>query len=177
MLDAIFYLVVGGIAWAAMPHDFPPYKTVYGIFRRWTTAGVWVQIHDALRDLVRVYEGRDPQPTAAIIDSQSLRGADTVPAATRGYDSGNHAGGWLCRVRRCGSLLSQARPGAAGERPGITTGSPGRRVAGRAGGTGLVLLPAVRCGAGRGGFLEREVGVQVDLRRFGPGVAEPQRDR
>ena len=45
-----------------------------------------------LRDLVRLYEGRDPQPTAAIIDSASVPGADTVPAAGRGYDGGNHAG-------------------------------------------------------------------------------------
>jgi len=49
---------------------------------------VWQAVHDALRDLVRVYEGRDPQPTAASIDSQSVHGADTVPRATRGYDAG-----------------------------------------------------------------------------------------
>jgi len=75
VLDAIFYLVRGGIAWAALPHDFPPHQTVYGIFGRWARAEVWQQIHDTLRDLVRVHEGRDPQPTAAIIDSQSVRGA------------------------------------------------------------------------------------------------------
>lgn len=56
------------------------------MFRRWARAGPWQQLHDALRDLVRVYEGRDPQPTAAVIDSASVRGADTVPAASRGYD-------------------------------------------------------------------------------------------
>jgi transposase len=93
VLDAIFYLVAGGIAWAAMPRDFPPYKTVYGLFRRWAKAGAWQQIHDALRDLVRVHEGRDPAPTAAIIDSQSVRGADTVPAASRGYDAGKKVNG------------------------------------------------------------------------------------
>jgi transposase len=93
VLDAIFYLVVGGIAWAALPHEFPPHKTVYGLFRRWSAAGSWRAIHDALRDLVRVHEGRDPQPTAAIVDSQSVRGADTVPAATRGYDAGKRVNG------------------------------------------------------------------------------------
>ena len=93
VLDAIFYLVCGGIAWAAMPHEFPPYKTVYGLFRRWAKAGAWQQIHDALRDLVRVYEGRDPAPTAAIIDSQSVRGADTVPTTSRGYDAGKRVNG------------------------------------------------------------------------------------
>jgi len=93
VLDAIFYLVRGGIAWAALPHEFPPYQTVYGIFGRWARHGVWQTIHDALRDLVRVHEGRDPLPTAAIIDSQSVRGADTVPGTTRGYDAGKKING------------------------------------------------------------------------------------
>lgn len=93
VLDAIFYLVRGGIAWAALPHEFPPHQTIYGLFARWTRHGGWQQIHDALRDLVRVHEGRDPQPTAAIIDSQSVRGADTVPGASRGYDAGKKVNG------------------------------------------------------------------------------------
>jgi transposase len=93
MLDAIFYIVTGGIAWAALPHDFPPHKTVYGLFTRWTKAGTWQRIHDGLRDLVRVHDGRDPAPTAAVIDSQSVRGADTVPAASRGYDAGKRVNG------------------------------------------------------------------------------------
>ena len=93
VLDAIFYLVRGGIAWAQLPAGFPPYQTVYGAFRRWARQGVWRQVHDALRDLVRVYEGRDPCPTAAVIDSQSVRGADTVPGASRGYDAGKKVNG------------------------------------------------------------------------------------
>jgi transposase len=93
VLDAIFYLVRGGIAWAALPRDFPPHQTVYGLFGRWVRQGMWQQIHDALRDLVRVHEGRDPLPTAAIIDSQSVRGADTVPGTTRGYDAGKKVNG------------------------------------------------------------------------------------
>jgi transposase len=93
VLDAIFYVVRGGIAWRQLPGDFPPAMTVYDVFRRWVTAGAWHQIHDALRDLVRVFEGRDPLPTAAIIDSQSVRGADTVPTASRGYDAGKRING------------------------------------------------------------------------------------
>lgn len=93
VLDAIFYLVRGGIAWRQLPVGFPPPTTVYDLFRRWATARVWVAIHDALRDLVRVYEGRDPQPTAAVIDSQSVRGADTVTRASRGYDAGKKING------------------------------------------------------------------------------------
>jgi transposase len=93
ILDAIFYLVRNGIAWAALPAEFPPAKTVYGIFRRWTAAGAWARIHDALRDRVRLRAGRQPNPTAAVIDSASIRGADTVPARSRGYDAGKRVNG------------------------------------------------------------------------------------
>jgi transposase len=93
VLDAIFYLVRGGIAWAALPAEFPPAKTVYGIFRRWAAAGAWARIHDALRDRARIAAGRSPLPTAAVIDSASVRGADTVPARSRGYDAGKRVNG------------------------------------------------------------------------------------
>jgi len=93
VLDAIFYVVRGGIAWRQMPHDYPPTMTIYAIFRRWAKAGVWQQIHDALRDRVRVAAGRKPTPTAAIIDSQTVRGADTVPNARSGYDAGKKTKG------------------------------------------------------------------------------------
>jgi transposase len=93
VLDAIFYLVRGGIAWAALPAEFPPAKTVYGIFRRWVAAGAWVRIHDALRDRARIRTGRRALPTAAVIDSASVRGADTVPARSRGYDAGKKVNG------------------------------------------------------------------------------------
>lgn len=93
ILDAIFYVVRGGIPWRQLPGDFPPYQTVYGFFRRWVRSGAWQGIHDALRDLVRRRAGRSPLPTAAVIDSASVRGADTVPAASRGYDSGKKVNG------------------------------------------------------------------------------------
>jgi transposase len=93
VLDAIFYLVRGGIAWAALPAEFPPAKTVYGLFRRWAAAGAWMRIHDALRDRARLRAGRRPAPTAAVIDSASVRGADTVPARSRGYDAGKRVNG------------------------------------------------------------------------------------
>ncbi|MGH3924382.1 MAG: IS5 family transposase, partial [Pseudonocardiaceae bacterium] len=93
VLDAVFYLVRGGIPWAALPREFPPYQTVYGLFGRWARHGVWRQVHDTPRDLARVHEGRNSLPTAAIIDSQSVRGADTVPGVTRGYDAGKKVNG------------------------------------------------------------------------------------
>ncbi len=93
MLDAIFYVVRGGIAWSALPAEFPPAKTVYGLFRRWVRAGAWIQVHDALRDRARIVAGRSPLPTAAVIDSASVRGADTVPAGSCGYDAGKKVNG------------------------------------------------------------------------------------
>jgi transposase len=93
VLDAIFYVVRGGIAWRQMPSDFPPATTVYDIFRRWAKTETWQRIHDALRDLVRVRAGRNPLPTAAIVDSQTVRGADTVPTASAGYDAGKKTKG------------------------------------------------------------------------------------
>jgi transposase len=93
VLDAIFYVVRGGIAWSALPAEFPPAKTVYGLFRRWVRAGAWTRLHDALRDRTRIAAGRDPLPTAAVIDSASVRGADTVPARSRGYDAGKKVNG------------------------------------------------------------------------------------
>lgn len=93
VLDAIFYVARGGIAWRQLPSDFPPAMTVYDVFRRWRQAGVWQRIHDAVRDRVRVRAGRAPLPTAAIIDSQTVRGADTVTAGSAGYDAGKKTKG------------------------------------------------------------------------------------
>jgi putative transposase len=56
-----------------LPHDFPKWQTVYGYFRQWTKTGVWEQINDALRSAVRVAEGKESEPTAAIVDSQSVK--------------------------------------------------------------------------------------------------------
>ena len=93
VVDAIFYLVRGGIAWRELPREFPPPSTVWAIFTRWVRTGIWARIHDALVDRLRVRAGKNPAPSAAIIDSQSLRGADTVGASTRGYDAGKRVNG------------------------------------------------------------------------------------
>ena len=93
ILDAVFYLVAEGVRWRSLPTDFPPWQTVYGWFSRWRDNGTWQRIHDALRDQVRMLEGRDPSPTAAVIDSQSVKGAETVGAVRRGYDAGKKING------------------------------------------------------------------------------------
>ncbi len=73
ILNAIFYQLRTGCAWRLLPHDLPPWDTVYGYFRRWQQAGLWKQIQDAFREQLRIKEGRAPTPSAAIVDSQSVK--------------------------------------------------------------------------------------------------------
>lgn len=93
MLDAVRYLVADGITWRAMPGDFPVWDRVYAFARRWGAQGLLAELHDQLRGLVRQEAGRDSEPTAAIVDSQSVRAAATVPASSRGYDAGKKVPG------------------------------------------------------------------------------------
>ena len=73
--NAIFYIVRTGGAWRHLPHDFPPYNNVWDHFWRWREAGTLERVHDALRQQVREKEGKQPTPSAAIIDSQSVKTA------------------------------------------------------------------------------------------------------
>ncbi len=73
VVDAILYVLRNGNAWRALPHDYPPWRTVYHYFRAWRLDGTWERIHDALRDRVRAAAGRQASPSAAIIDSQSVK--------------------------------------------------------------------------------------------------------
>jgi transposase len=76
-----------------MPVDFPVWDRVYAFFRRWCKGGWAKEFHDRLRGRLRETEGRDREPTAAIIDSQSVKGAASVPAASRGYGGGKKING------------------------------------------------------------------------------------
>ena len=87
------YLDRTGCAWRYLPADFPPWQTVYGYFAAWRDDGTLTRLHDALRERVRSAAGRDTEPTAAIIDSQSVRAADTVPKTTRGWDNAKKVNG------------------------------------------------------------------------------------
>jgi putative transposase len=86
MLNGILYEVRAGCPWRMLPRDFGPWSTVYGYFRTWRKQGLWERIHDALRQQVRAQAGKRSEPTAAILDSQSVRSADH--AGERGYDAG-----------------------------------------------------------------------------------------
>src|SRR5690349_18257932 len=73
IVEAILYLDRAGCAWRYLPADFPPWQTVYGYFAAWRDDGTLARLHDALRAQARAAAGRDAAPTAAIIDSQSVR--------------------------------------------------------------------------------------------------------
>ena len=91
LLNAMFYVVRSGCAWRLLPSDFGPWQTVYGYFRIWSQDWTWEFIHNVLRDCVRKAEGRKVAPSAAIVDSQSVKTPDQ--AGARGYDAGKKISG------------------------------------------------------------------------------------
>ncbi|MFJ3713763.1 IS5 family transposase [Streptomyces sp. NPDC090053] len=93
MIDAIRYLVAGGNSWRAMPADFPAWGRVYAFFRRWREHELVAEFHDRLRGRVREREGREAEPSAGIIDAQSVRASASVPVSSSGYDGGKKVPG------------------------------------------------------------------------------------
>jgi transposase len=93
IVDAIFYVVDNSIKWRALPADFPPWSTVYNYFAAWEAAGITQDMLDGLRDRVRIAEGRTAAPSAAVIDSASVKAAETVGKPSRGYDAGKKING------------------------------------------------------------------------------------
>jgi transposase len=88
IVNAILYVNRTGIAWEYLPHDFPPYKTVYDYYAKWEADGTTEQIHDLLRGKVREAAGRSGQPSAAILDAQSVKTSSNVPESSQGIDAG-----------------------------------------------------------------------------------------
>jgi transposase len=93
IIDAIRYLVHNGPVWRALPPDLPHWRAVYHYVHAWQENGATVRMHDQLREQVRVLAGRAPEPTAAVIDSQSVKAADTVAKSSRGFDAGKKING------------------------------------------------------------------------------------
>ena len=92
ILNAIFYVNRSGCQWSMLPKDFPPKSTVFDYFSAWRKSGLWERLNECLRLKVRVAEGRKPSPTAAILDSQSVKAAEQGGTAI-GYDAGKKIGG------------------------------------------------------------------------------------
>jgi transposase len=93
IVNAIMYVNRTGIGWDYLPHDFPPRSTVYGYYAEWERDGTTEVIHELLRRRVRTAAGRAAEPTAALVDSQSIRTSNNVPEASQGIDAGKRIKG------------------------------------------------------------------------------------
>jgi transposase len=87
IVNAILYVLRSGCPWRLLPHEFPAWGTVYSYFRLWQKQGIWDQVLKTLRMEVRKKDGRDAEPSAAIIDSQSIK-TSAVRGPEKGYDAG-----------------------------------------------------------------------------------------
>ena len=107
LLNAIRYRTRTGVAWRSLPREFGPWSSVFKWYQRWTKDGTLDALHDKLRRMVRLAEGRGPEPTAAILDSQSIKSTDV--GGPRGFDAGKKGeGAQAPRRGRCAGVDPRA---------------------------------------------------------------------
>lgn len=91
VLDTIFYVLRSGCQWRMVPHDLAPWGVAYRWYRSWEADGTWDAVHDRLREQCRIAAGRDPNPSAAVLDAQSIKSSEG--GAARGFDAGKKTTG------------------------------------------------------------------------------------
>jgi putative transposase len=166
ILNAIFYILKSGCQWRMLPRGFPPWKTVFHYFRAWRVNGIWERMNRALRRRLREKLGRDPEPSAGIVDAQSVK-TTGVGGEQRGFDGG-FDGGKKVRERKrhllvdTEGLLVEARVHSAKvpDQDGIVRLLKPARLR-------LPHLPYLWVAAGYRGrgkeWVERELGVEVEV--------------
>jgi putative transposase len=166
ILDGIFYLVRSGCHWRLLPREFPPWQTVYHYFRVWRIDGTWEHLNATLRERERKRQGRNPQPSGGIMDSQSAR--TTSVGGIRGYDGGKKLSGRKRHllVDTLGLVLT-ATVHAADMQDRAAVPHVLRGVKERFGRLAHIWLDQGYTGAGRA-WIERELGWSVEIVKHAP---------